>query len=64
MLHGAQLVLYQLLAQRGNAVDEHLAIKVVKLMLHHPGKVSLHPFVMLLQLVVKVTHMDAEAATF
>ena len=55
---GTQLVLDQLLAQRGESVDEHDALQVVELMLHHAGQIAVHPLVVLVEVLVLVVYMD------
>ena len=40
-------------------VDEHLAVKMVELMLHDTGQIALHPLVVLLELLVLPLHVDA-----
>ena len=50
-------------AQRGDAVDEEFAFKVVKLVLHHSGKIALHPFLVGSEVLVKITDFDAGGAT-
>ena len=46
--HRAQLVHDQALAERRHAVDKHLALQVVELVLHDAGQIALHPLVVLL----------------
>ena len=48
----------QLFAQRIDMVDEHLTVKVVKLMLHDSGQIALYPFVMLLKRFIHPLHAN------
>src|SRR5574344_1270098 len=54
-----ELILDQLLAQRTDAVDKHLSVKMVELMLHDSGKVALNPLVMLLQFAIEPLNSNA-----
>ena len=54
-----ELGAYELLAQGRNAVYEHCALKVVKLVLHDTGKITLHPFVVLVEIGIHISYMDA-----
>ena len=39
-------------------VDEHLPIQMVKLMLHHAGKVAPYPFIMVVEVLIVPCHMN------
>jgi hypothetical protein len=54
----SQLALDKLLAKGRDTVYEHLSVEMIKLMLHHPGKISLNPFVMMLKLLIVPLHMN------
>lgn len=51
-----------ILAQRRDMVYKHLALQVVKLMLHDAGQIAVHPLVVGLQFFVKVGDMYARGA--
>ena len=54
-----QLALYQLFAQWRYAVDEHLPLQMVELMLHAAGLVAFYPLVVGLKVFVYSLHADA-----
>ena len=56
---GLQLALYELAAQGGYVVNEHVAVQMVELMLHNAGQISLYPFIVLLKLLVHPLYVNA-----
>ena len=54
-----ELAAYELLAQWRDAVYEHCALKMVKLMLHDACQISLNPLIVLIEIGVKVFDMYA-----
>ena len=59
-----QLRLNELTAQGRDAVDEHVPVKMIELMLHDTGQIALHPFVMLLEILVHPLHMNARGTDY
>ena len=43
-------------------IDKHGSLQVVELMLHHTSQIATYPFVVLLEVLVHVFHMDAGRA--
>ena len=52
-----QLASHHLSAHGRDAVDEHLAAKMIKLMLHNAGEITVHPLVVLNEVLVLIFHM-------
>ena len=63
-LQRAELALYELLAQGGDAVGEDFAFEVVHLVLQYACEVSVYPLVVLLELLVHPCHAYALGALY
>ena len=57
-----QLTLDELFAERRQMVDEHLGIQMIELVLHDTCQIAIDPFVVLLEVLIHVLHMNASVA--
>ena len=60
--HGGQFAFHHLPAEGRDAVGKHVAVQVVKFVLHHAGQEAVHPLIVLNEVFVHILHMNALGA--
>jgi len=61
---GFQLALDELFAKGRDAVDKHVSLQMVELVLHDAGQIALHPLIVGLELLIEPLHTDARRPNY